>query len=832
MTFVRSTLVAALAVARLATVAFATEHPIAETDTEGNSSGSVLFCDPVPVGAQAARGGLAGGAAASFLVLDGDPEGDMPREVAITPDGTLAVVVNRDTDLMVFVDLESVEIVASVPVGDFPVDVAISGDGRYALSANVFSNSVTVVDIATKTVAAEIEVSGEQPYRIEATADGSTAVVGVINDGTASSFSVLDLDALSESSFFPSTPQGVFGFFFTPAFAIGGNIFTTFALTPDGTTIVLPWRGGAQVTLYDIATGGAVAEIPVEPSPSGVDIAADGSIAAILHDGAASAISTIDLATGSVVNAVPVGVSLQALTVRLTPDADFAMAASGNDVYFIDLASGATSSISTGVVGEIEISADGQYAFVSNFNARVIDLATQSLVATIPFGACVEAATSPVANVAVALNNRFREEIYVYDIDGAAASFRGFVRSGPDPEADAPKELALSPDGQTALVANAVSRNVSFVDLASGTVIGVVDTGDVPRESAFTPDGAYALVCNGDSDTLSIIEMASLTVVATLPTTQRPTRVRVSADGSEAYVCTIAGSDTLYFIDLDGANSSIVQSFPIGQMGAANGYPYSEVSGMELSPDGSQLVLTISFDDILRVVDTATRQVVDDVAVGDFPIRAAFDPAGDRIFVANAFGDSISIVRFDGGVWFQDAVVGGIDFPLDMALDSDGQHLYVGRCGFQAPAVVVIDLDAAAIVKTIPLPGIPREGEYLAASDQYLVTTDNGSLMVIDAAGADAAIVDEIPISGSAPDFRYSVPLALGLASSPGVPDGLDLVSFGAPSIPGDLDGDGDVDGADLGLLLAAWGGRGPADLDGNGIVDGADLGILLASWG
>ena len=46
-----------------------------------------------------------------------------------------------------------------------------------------------------------------------------------------------------------------------------------------------------------------------------------------------------------------------------------------------------------------------------------------------------------------------------------------------------------------------------------------------------------------------------------------------------------------------------------------------------------------------------------------------------------------------------------------------------------------------------------------------------------------------------------------------------------------DLNGDGAVDGADLGIMLAEWGGPGAADLDGNGIVDGADIGLLLAAW-
>ncbi|MCA9286046.1 MAG: dockerin type I repeat-containing protein [Phycisphaerales bacterium] len=61
-----------------------------------------------------------------------------------------------------------------------------------------------------------------------------------------------------------------------------------------------------------------------------------------------------------------------------------------------------------------------------------------------------------------------------------------------------------------------------------------------------------------------------------------------------------------------------------------------------------------------------------------------------------------------------------------------------------------------------------------------------------------------------------------------------ELLDIGTP-VPdclGDLNGDGTVDGADLGLLLAAWNGTGIADLDNNGVVNGADLGLLLAAWG
>jgi hypothetical protein len=49
---------------------------------------------------------------------------------------------------------------------------------------------------------------------------------------------------------------------------------------------------------------------------------------------------------------------------------------------------------------------------------------------------------------------------------------------------------------------------------------------------------------------------------------------------------------------------------------------------------------------------------------------------------------------------------------------------------------------------------------------------------------------------------------------------------------PWDIDGNGIVNGADLGQLLANWGNAGTGDFDGNGIVNGADLGALLSNWG
>ena len=51
------------------------------------------------------------------------------------------------------------------------------------------------------------------------------------------------------------------------------------------------------------------------------------------------------------------------------------------------------------------------------------------------------------------------------------------------------------------------------------------------------------------------------------------------------------------------------------------------------------------------------------------------------------------------------------------------------------------------------------------------------------------------------------------------------------PQTRGDLNGDGCVDSADVGILLGYWG-TPDGDLNGDGNTDAADFGTLLGNWG
>ncbi len=98
----------------------------------------------------------------------------------------------------------------------------------------------------------------------------------------------------------------------------------------------------------------------------------------------------------------------------------------------------------------------------------------------------------------------------------------------------------------------------------------------------------------------------------------------------------------------------------------------------------------------------------------------------------------------------------------------------------------------------------------------------------------DGDILETIPVDG------LGLPRAVDYPSRPNA-DRILTVDIGAaerqtPSrtdlLPGDLDGNGSVDGADLAIMLGDWGGYDQAiDLNGDCMVDAADLAVLLGGW-
>jgi YVTN family beta-propeller protein len=770
----------------LATSSLAQDRTSCEADTSGIETITTIWGEnrPLPWPSDGSAG--FGERSAQFVSLNVAPEGDLPRELTITPDGTTALVANLGSfplagGTVSFVDIASRAVTGSVSVGQFPVSVAVSPNGQYAVTANLFSNDATIIDVATRTVLATVPLTGTQPMHVRITSDSQYAVVGLTNDAISSSFSVIDLATRTQIRSFASGSQGSIGVYATPEFAISGSLHTYFALTPDGTRIVLPvsTASGGRVAIYSIATGAELASIPTAASPRSIDISADGARAVIGHEGNANRVSVIDLTTSTLLNSWTTPSGLQNQVIAITPDNAYAIASISNNVIFVNLATGTTdATLAAGIVGDIVI-VDNNTAFVSSFDSRVINLATRTVSATLSLAPTVEAAvTSTLPRKVVALNSRFREDVHFYTINGASSTVDGLISSGPTPEGDCTKPLAISPDGSTIVAGNTISRNASIIDAATGTIRATVDTGDRVAGVAITPNGQTAVVANSDGNTVSIINLTTNTRVAQLPVSQRPWEVRIHPNGTLAAVLSVAGTDLIHWININGAASSVLGTTLAGQTGSAFAYSYTETSGIEFSPDGSVLAVCRSFDDQIRLINSTTREVITDVTVGDFPIRIGFVPDGTRAYVSNTFSDDISVISIAGASSTLLTTIPGIDTPFRVISDTTGQFVYVNNVGaLQRIAVISTTSNSLVGSVTIPNSGIARDMELMDGTLFAAGTdTQGASLWSISAAGPASAVTSTSVISGS--PFNLRARGGTIAVTQPG-PDGIDLVRLG-----------------------------------------------------
>jgi hypothetical protein len=197
------------------------------------------------------------------------------------------------------------------------------------------------------------------------------------------------------------------------------------------------------------------------------------------------------------------------------------------------------------------------------------------------------------------------------------------------------------------------------------------------------------------------------------------------------------------------------------------------------------------------------------------------------------------VYDFDGTSWTQSQIIGPPDgLPwtnVGGAVKLRGDWLAIGApeptngVHFGGAWILRRDSEQFRTQRRLVLPGLGA-GTGFATRVALVDDGDAATVFVQAPKPIETATVhqyDAAPIDCDESGYDDACELAQGFvadANRNGVPDACDS--------PADLNGDGVVNGADLGLLLSAWGSGGLGDLDGSGTVDGSDLGLLLAAWG
>lgn len=294
--------------------------------------------------------------------------------------------------------------------------------------------------------------------------------------------------------------------------------------------------------------------------------------------------------------------------------------------------------------------------------------------------------------------------------------------------ASASSSIALVPgDGRTAVAANMLNNTATIFIPGQNLILAEVRVGQDPRSVAITPDSTRALVANRVDSTLSIIDIRQQQVTATIPLGGTWAYGVVTDESGLAYV-SLMGSNEIAIVDLNASAETRRIPVPDHPAGLAlwGDFLYvthfwsGQVSLIYL-PQG-RIIQTVSTGldtgvfqaiepDVTRGIaylpqtrlnaqnttltyDTAAFPVVNVLDLRDLSLRrasrvaldtadrpvnmpfaAALDRFSQRLYVANAGSNDVSVIDLNTGLARAHIPVG--DNPRGIILNRDNSLLFV-----------------------------------------------------------------------------------------------------------------------------------------------------------
>ncbi len=282
------------------------------------------------------------------------------------------------------------------------------------------------------------------------------------------------------------------------------------------------------------------------------------------------------------------------------------------------------------------------------------------------------------------------------------------------PTGDGPHEVAVSPDGRTAVVCDyggrgAPGSTLTVIDIESATVMQTIDLGEYhrPHGIEYFKDGKRVVVTAEDQKALIVVDVESGTVVQAVDTAQDVSHmVAMTPDGKRAFVANI-GSGSMTAIDLEKGER------------VANIETGDGAEGITVTPDGKHVWVTNRAEDTISILDANTLEVVKKVDCGSFPIRAKATPDGKWVLVTNARSDELAV--FDaktmeeheritmelaaedtGGRLFGDQFENS-SVPIGILVSPNGKQAYIAHAN--SDVISIVDL------KTWKITGDVRGGK-------------------------------------------------------------------------------------------------------------------------
>jgi YVTN family beta-propeller protein len=292
--------------------------------------------------------------------------------------------------------------------------------------------------------------------------------------------------------------------------------------------------------------------------------------------------------------------------------------------------------------------------------------------------------------------------------------------------------------------ASAGPSPVSVPGFAPPTVAGTIAVGGNPNYVQVAPNGQFAYITNPGAGVIDVLATATDRVSGIIPIPQgQPQAVSFSPDSRTAYVSVYGGHSAPAIVFIDTATDKVTSTVPVDN---------HEPGPSATSPDGLSLYVPNRNvaqggpgDNVLDVIDLATKKLIHSIQVKANPHWAVADNKNGRLYVSNHMSAVVTVL--DPKTNHVIITIQTGETPFSEALSPGGSRLAV--TSYAGNEVFLINTATDKQVAVIPVGREPLDVTY-SPDGRYLFTVNNldNTVTVIDT--ANNLVVAEIP-AGKAP---------------------------------------------------------------------------------
>jgi YVTN family beta-propeller protein len=697
--------------------------------------------------------------------------------ITVSPDGTKGYVSNRNTNQIQVFNTQTNTIIAAISGLSDPRGIVASPDGQFVYVANYGASTISKIATSSNSIVATISVSSS-PQGLAISNDGSKVLVA--------SYGTNNINVISTANNTVTT---------IPI----GRTSWSIAVSPDGNTAYSANVSNSSITIINLVTN-AVSYVSVGVNPYEVGISRDGTLV-FASNYSSNSISVISTSSNAVIRTLT-GVAGPMGIVTSVDDSTVYVASYGSHrVYWF---ASTSSSIPSNNYIETQnsprglvLSADGSRGYSSNqsgssvtvFNAQgevqssaiTIDrtaptasfttvpanyLSSASSTFTITFNEAITglqasdftnagtaqncvitpaSATGTAINVTVASCGDGTLDLQL--AANAVADTAG--NTGPATTVTAPSRYVDGfPGAPTASFTSTptspnnsqtLTYQVTFNEAISGftgsdlTNIGTATnceytvTGTEPGtvfliEVTNCSDGTVLLRINNASVTDRAgntgpgsggAENSLATQVNSVGSTMYSA---VHPDGSKVYIASEGNAQVRV---LNTQTNSITNNISVG----------STPRGIAVSPDGNFVYVANYSSNTVSKISTATNTVVATITVGRNPVGLTITPDGSKVIVANYSGASLSIINTSTNI--ASTTINLSRNPWNVKISPDGRTAYTANVGNSS--VSVVNLTNNTVTTHINVGSSPYEvGINRSGTRVYAANYGSSSVSVID----------------------------------------------------------------------------------------------------